>query len=253
MFSLDFRAAAAAGEKKSSYFSVHPIGYLVLSILAGMFISLGSFVSMSLGGILTAAGSPAVKAAVSASFAAALSLVIMAGSELFTGNNLILTASALDGRIKWRRVFLLWAVCYLGNFTGSWIMTVLFHFSGCAGGAIGEFFASASAAKTSAAWYQLIIRGILCNICVCCAVWCSFRMKSESGKLIMVFWCIFIFMICSFEHSIANMSIIGVSLLRGSGVTAGGYIFNLVFVTAGNIIGGVVFVALPYYISCRCD
>jgi nitrite transporter NirC len=248
MFSVEFQSVAAAGEKKSSYFSKRPWGYLILSMLAGVFISLGSFVSMSIGGVLTSSGFTATKVVVAASFAAALSLVVMAGSELFTGNNFVLGSAALTGRIKWSRVILLWAACYLGNLVGSWIMVLLFHFSGCAGGSAGEYFATVSAAKTSAQWYQLIIRGVLCNICVCCAVWCSFKMKSESGKLIMIFWCIFIFMVCGFEHSIANMSIIGVSLLGGS-VTVGGYIYNLVFVTVGNIIGGTVFVAVPYFIA----
>ena len=78
-------------------------------------------------------------------------------------------------------------------------------------------------------------------------------MKSESGKLIMVFWCIFVFMVTSCEHSVANMSIMGVGLLNPgtASVSVGAYCLNLLLVTIGNIIGGAIFVALPYYIIAK--
>lgn len=123
----------------------------------------------------------------------------MAGSELFTGNNLVL-----------------------------------------------DFFATTAVAKVSLTPVQMLLRGILCNICVCLAVWCSFKMNSESGKLVMIAWCILIFMICGFEHSIANMSIVGVALVNGK-VALSGYLLNLAFVSVGNILGGLCFVALPYF------
>ena len=86
---------------------------------------------------------------------------------------------------------------------------------------------------------------------VCLAVWCCTKMKTESGKLIMIFWCIFIFMVCGFEHSIANMSVMAIGLMSPNGVaglTIAGYFHNLLWVTLGNIIGGSIFVALPYYL-----
>ena len=95
----------------------------------------------------------------------------------------------------------------------------------------------------------MITRGILCNILVCLAVWCSIKMQSEAAKLIMILWCIFLFMMCGFEHSIANMSIIGVGLLHpltaDATISVNYYITDLFFVTLGNMIGGIVFVALP--------
>ena len=84
---------------------------------------------------------------------------------------------------------------------------------------------------------------------VCLAVWCGFRCKSESAKLIMVFWCLLAFITTGFEHSIANMTLLTVSLLSpaaDAAVSLGGEVYNLVFVTVGNMIGGIVFVALPY-------
>ena len=99
----------------------------------------------------------------------------------------------------------------------------------------------------------LLAKGILCNICVCLAVWCGIRLKNEAARLIMVLWCILIFMICSFEHSVANMSIIAVGLLNpcGQDITVAGYFRNLLFVSLGNMIGGGAFVALPYYLISK--
>ena len=85
---------------------------------------------------------------------------------------------------------------------------------------------------------------------VCLAVWCGTKMKSESGKLIMIFWCIYVFMICGFEHSVANMTVMAVGLLDPNGVagiSVGGYVHNLLWVTLGNMLGGIFFVAWPYY------
>ena len=99
---------------------------------------------------------------------------------------------------------------------------------------------------------NLFAKAILCNICVCLAVWCSVRLKDEAARLIMVVWCILIFMICGFEHSIANMTIIGTALLNTTqDVTLSGYVWNLVFVTLGNMVGGTVFVALPYHLVAQ--
>ena len=75
----------------------------------------------------------------------------------------------------------------------------------------------------------------------------------EAAKLIMIFWCIFVFMICGFEHSIANMSVLAVGLMNAgdASVSIGGYIYNVGLVTLGNMIGGAIFVALPYYITAK--
>jgi nitrite transporter NirC len=85
---------------------------------------------------------------------------------------------------------------------------------------------------------------------VCLAVWCGSKMKSESGKLIMILWCIYVFMVCGFEHSIANMTVMAVGLMDPNGIegiTIAGYLHNLLWVTIGNVIGGALFVAWPYY------
>ena len=142
-----------------------------------------------------------------------------------------------------------------GNLAGSALLALLFHYSGLNTEPIALFLSTAAAAKMSAPFLQLVIRGILCNILVCLAVWCGFKCKSESAKLIMIFWCLFAFVTCGFEHSIANMTQLTVSLLdpAGQAVSFGGWLYNLTAVTIGNIIGGVCFVALPYFAGAKAE
>ncbi len=251
MFEPVYEALCGAADGKRSLWNTNPAGYVISSLMAGMFIAFGSFSAMSIGGISTAAGCTITKFLVSLTFAAALSLVIMAGSELFTGNNLVLGAAALRHCMPWSEVIRLWVICWLGNLAGSWIMVLIFQFSGVlTNQAILDFFVVTAAAKVALTPVQMLLKGILCNICVCLAVWCSFKMSSESGKLIMIVWCILIFMVCGFEHSIANMSMIGVGLLNAD-IPVSGYLLNLLMVSLGNLIGGLCFVALPYSVIAR--
>jgi nitrite transporter len=83
---------------------------------------------------------------------------------------------------------------------------------------------------------------------VCLAVWSSYRAKSESGKLIMIFWCLFVFVTAGFEHSIANMTLLTIALLKpfSAAVSIGGYFYNILVVILGNMVGGILLVALPY-------
>jgi nitrite transporter NirC len=116
-----------------------------------------------------------------------------------------------------------------------------------------EFNSVVMAAKMSIPFWPLLMRGILCNILVCLATWCSFKCKSESAKLIMIFWCLFVFITAGFEHSVANMTLLTIGLFApdGANVSIIGYIYNIAVVTFGNMIGGAIFLALPYYIISK--
>ncbi|MGI6008501.1 MAG: formate/nitrite transporter family protein [Ruminococcus sp.] len=253
MFHSYYTNVTDAARKKLEFLKGNPVGYFTASMLAGMFISFGSFISMTAGAYLFLESTSAAKLLSAFCFASALSLVIMSGCELFTGNNFVMAAGSFRRTIRWRETFKLWGICYLGNLVGSWIAVLLYHLTDLDGvSTVTSYFLSTSVTKLSLFPHEMIVRGILCNILVCVAVWCSIKMTSESGKLIMTLWCILIFMVCGFEHSIANMSIVGVAMLNtaGSGVTITvlAYIKDLFFVTLGNIIGGTFFVAFPYYL-----
>lgn len=249
MYREELDKVSEIGKTKVRLLKENPLGYFVSGMVAGMFISFGSFVAMTGGGMATAAGYGIPKLLAAILFASALSLVTMAGCELFTGNHLYLGAALLEKEVTLKDALGLWGFCFLGNLAGSLLLCGLFEVAGCMNQPdVAAYFTATAAAKSALGAGAMFIRGILCNICVCLAVWCSVRMKSESGKLIMVLWCILIFMLCGFEHSVANMSIIGEVLIHGGadGVTLPLYIKNLFFVSLGNVVGGVGFVALPY-------
>ena len=255
MFHEEYTALCNAGVAKNNLLKKNPLGYFISSMVAGMFISFGSMVAFVLGQTMDGNGAAAaVKLIQSVAFASALSLVVMAGAELFTGNNLVMAAASLRKKVSWADTVKLWCVCWIGNLIASLLCVVAFQLTGlptAGDGAIADYFIKISSAKVSLGVGQILVRAILCNILVCLAVWCATKMKTESGKLIMIFWCIFIFMVCGFEHSIANMSVMAIGLMSPNGVaglTIAGYFHNLLWVTLGNIIGGSIFVALPYYL-----
>ncbi|MBP3940540.1 MAG: formate/nitrite transporter family protein [Christensenellaceae bacterium] len=248
MFKDEIHAVASSAAAKFALLKKNPLGYFISSALAGAFIGFGVLLAFTAGGLLSAAASPMVKIVMGLSFGIALSLVVMAGAELFTGNNFVMAVGIAKKTVRLRDALLLWAVCWLGNLIGAVLLAFLFHGTGLNSGAVGEFIAASALTKTTLPALNLILRGLFCNILVCLGVWCSAKMKSESGKLIMIFWCLFAFITIGFEHSIANMSLIVIGLLGDgiAGLTIGGYFRNLLFVTIGNMIGGIICVALPY-------
>lgn len=253
MFRNDFIRTSDGASAKVSFMNKDPLAYFVMSMMAGAFIGVGVLLAFTAGGLLT--GLPYAKVVMGLSFGVALSLVVMAGAELFTGNNLAMAAGLLDKKVALKDALKLWCVCWAGNLLGSMIFAGIYHLTGLCTGQVAEFMVSAAGAKMGAGAVELFARGILCNFLVCLAVWCAGRATSDAGKLIMVFWCLFAFITTGFEHSIANMTLFTVALLQPvhEAVSAGGFIYNLALVTLGNIVGGVLFVAVPYYIAGRRD
>lgn len=251
MFKDEYNAVCNTGAGKVDLLKKNPAGYFAAALVAGMFISFGSFVSFTLGAVISAGDAASwTKASQAFAFASALSLVVMAGAELFTGNNFVMAAAALRKKVSWGDTAKLWAVCWLGNLIGSLLSVAAFQLTEIPRGDTAAYFGQVAAAKVGLAPIPLLARAVLCNILVCLAVWCSAKMKSESGKLIMIFWCIFVFMVSGFEHSIANMSVIGVAAVNGL-VGIGEYCYNILLATIGNMIGAIVFVALPYHIISK--
>jgi nitrite transporter len=253
MFSEEFAAVAGASQKKAELLRQNFIGYFISSMLAGIYVGFGIILSFSIGGLLSAAQSPVLKMVMGLAFGVALSLVIMAGAELFTGNAFVMAAGLLKKSVTWVGTAWLWLVCYAGNLAGSVLLAYLYFLTGLDSGPVDQFIASTAAMKMSLPFGQLFFRGVLCNILVCLAVWCSYRLKSEAAKLIMVFWCIFVFITSGFEHSVANMTLLAIALFNPgtAAVSISGYVYNLLVVTFGNFVGAIVFLALPYFSISR--
>lgn len=252
MFTEEYDSVCKAAEGKITLMKKNPVGYFLASALAGIYVGFGVLLAFTAGGLLS--GTAYGKIVMGLTFGVALSLVVMAGAELFTGNNFVLCAGMLKKTTRVRDVLLLWAFCWLGNLTGAVLLALTYHVTGLgAGTAAGQFMADSAAVKMALSFWELLFRGILCNVLVCLAVWCGFRCKSESGKLIMIFWCLLAFITTGFEHSIANMTLLTIALLNpcGASLSVGGWFYNLAVSTLGNMIGAVVFVALPYYFISR--
>jgi nitrite transporter len=242
---------SSAGKTKEVLLKTSKGRYLVSAALAGFFVGIGVIVSNTVGGTLSAAEVPYVRMAVGASFAVALSLVLMCGAELYTGNNVIMTIASLNKRVSWITSINVWIYGFIGNLLGSLVIAFIYARTGLNEGAVGNFIIKASEAKMALSPEALIMRGILCNIMVCLAIWCYFKLQSEAAKLIIIFWCLFTFVTSGFEHSVANMTLFAIALLNpassGANLSLGGYVYNVALSSVGNLIGGIVFVGLAYW------
>lgn len=225
--------------------------YLVSACLSGAYIGLAVVLSVSIGSSFAEISSPVASLLFALSFGVALVLILFAGSELFTGNNMFFSVSTLSGVTTPKQMLQNWGWCYLGNFLGATLFCVLILYSGIFSGITGDhFLMKIASTKMSLSTTELFVRGILCNWLVCLAIWCSLRTKNDAAKMMMILWILTTFIVSGYEHSIANMAILGLALIHPSPetVTIVGYFSNLVPVTLGNIVGGAFFVGCLYWI-----
>jgi formate transporter len=224
---------------------------VMLGVLAGAFIGLGSLFAVIVYSDASL-GFAAQRVLGGVVFSLGLFLVVVAGAELFTGNNLLAMAWA-DGRIRSAELLRNWAVVCAANFAGALGLAALVFLSGHTemnGGAVGRSYMAITAAKTSLPPLTAFVSGVLCNVLVCMAVWMSLAGRSVADKFLAVLLPVAAFVAAGFEHSVANMYLIPLGLAlqaqAGQAVDAWGLARNLVPVIAGNIAGGSVLVALVY-------
>jgi len=253
MFKTEIDKISDSSEKKIAYMEKSPFSYVVLSSLAGIYLGFGIVLIFSIGGPIAAAGGGAyLKLIMGASFGIALSLVIFAGSELFTGNNMVFAVGKLTKRVGFGPIIKLFILCFIGNLLGSLFLAYIVVKGGSLTPAAHALIFKVAAAKMGLSIDQAILRGILCNWLVCLAVWISLRTQSESARLIMIFWCLFAFIASGYEHSIANQTLLGMALFLpegAPGVSIAGFVHNQIWVTLGNVIGGGAFVGMAYYFA----
>lgn len=225
---------------------------LVLAVLAGAFISLGALF-FTVVTTDSAVGFGPTRLLGGVSFSLGLILVVVAGAELFTGNNLIAMAWA-SRLIGFREVMRNWLIVYTGNVIGSIGTVVLVLWADVAAlgnGAVGETAVRIARGKAELPLAEVFARGILCNALVCLAVWLAIGARSVTDKILAILFPITAFVAIGFEHSIANWYFLPFGLaLDGEGVvTMTGAAGNIVAATAGNIIGGTLLVAGVYWIA----
>jgi nitrite transporter NirC len=242
----DQAVSKLAGQRRSL------TSHLVRSMLAGMYVGAAIVLIFTIGGSLAATSPGAVRLLMGVCFGGALTIVIFAGSELFTGSNLVLTLGVLTKKATLCDLANNWVWTWIGNLLGSvllaWmvIRTGLFDVDPIKGFVLGLV-----EKKMNLPPEQLFWRALLANWLVCLGVWMAVRIKSETARILMIWWCMLMFITSGFEHSIANMCglMLGLLLPHGEGITWAGYWYNLGLATFGNIIGGAFFVAGMYWLG----
>lgn len=235
-----------------------------LSVLAGAFIALGAIFATT---VASGDGVPygVTRLLAGLTFTLGLILVVVAGAELFTGNNLIVMAWA-SRRVTTARLLGNWSIVWIGNFVGAVATALIVYVSEqytFGGGAVGETALSIAAAKTSLGFGQAVALGMLCNALVCLAVWLTYGARTTTDKILAIIPPIAAFVAAGFEHSVANMYFISIGLLIKSdeafvagldpqpdlsGLTWGSFFAdNLLPVTIGNVIGGALMVGAVYW------
>lgn len=244
---------------------------ILLGIAAGFFIGIGAEASsLAMHGISNVGLARTVAGAV---FPIGLMLIVLLGGELFTGNCLI-SMAVYDKKVKLKGMIRNLTIVYISNFIGAALMAWMINNCGqlnFSDGGAGAFTIKVALGKVGIDPIQAIVSGILCNVLVCLAIFMAATAKDVAGKCIAIFFPIFVFVISGFEHCVANMYYIpagifaahnplyaakatelyGITAEQLSGLNFGTMFSNLVPVTIGNIIGGMVFVGLLYWYLYR--
>ncbi len=238
-----------------------------LAILAGAFIALGAIFSTVT--VTGGAGSYGVtKLLGGLAFCLGLILVVVAGAELFTGNNMIIMALVAK-KITISDLLRNWIIVYLGNFVGSIATAVIMFYTTQYAepgghGAVGITALTIASGKCSLPWLTAFARGIYCNALVCLAVWLCYSSRSTTDKILSIIFPISAFVACGFEHCVANMYFIPIGLIiktdtgfinqvasqipkLGNLTLYDFLVSNLIPVTLGNIIGGGLMVGFAYW------
>jgi len=257
------RKAEAVGVAKAG---MDTFGVFVLAVLAGAFIALGAIFATT---VAAGAGDlpfGVVRLLSGLAFTLGLILVVVAGAELFTGNNLIVMAWA-SRRVSTAALLGNWALVWIGNLVGALGTAILLYLSEqytFGAGAVGEVALATAAHKTSLGFLEAVALGVLCNALVCLAVWLTYGAHTTADKILAIVPPIAAFVTAGFEHSVANMYFVSIGLLVktddgfvGSldaapeldGLTWGSFFAdNLLPVTIGNVIGGGLLVGAVYWL-----
>lgn len=238
-------AAVAARIKNTA--GNNPLSFWIGSLMAGAYVGLGIILIFTLGNLVEPTIRPLV---MGATFGIALTLVIIAGAELYTGHTMFLTFGVKTGKLNTLQATGILAQSWIGNLLGSIGVAYLFYLGG--GGQIlpvdGSLLHKVALAKTTVPALVLFAKGMLCNWLVCLAIWMCQRVEG-SAKFIAIWWCLLAFIASGYEHSIANMTLFALSWFGAHtpDYTLAGIGHNLLWVTLGNTVSGVLFMGLGYW------
>lgn len=219
--------------------------YLVSSALAGAYVGIAVVLLVSLSAPLVASGSAAAKLVQAAVFGIALTLVVFAGAELFTGNAMVMLQGWWRRTVRPAEVALVCVASLVGNIVGSMLLAVGVHAGGTLTGPGAALVETITTAKHAATGPQLFWRAVLCNMLVCLALWMAARTRSDTAKLAVLWWALLGFIGSGFEHSVANVTTFSLGALQGS-IGWGALARNLAWTVPGNVVGGGLVIGLGY-------
>jgi len=255
MFGETIKKTCANARTKADTLKTSPLKYFVLSVLAGFYIGIAVYLIYAIGAPFYDADSPAVKIISGFGFTVGLTIVVFAGSELFTGNVLFFTIGLIKKAVKPKEALIALLICYIGNFAGAALFSLIYRYTYLLDVTTGNYIYQAAYAKMNLGAMDIIMRAMLCNMMVCLALWCSMRASGEITKVILIIMCIFTFVASGYIHCVADMThlmlayIATVTDMGDSGVTLGAYVYVVFCGTVGNIIGGGLIGAAYAYVG----
>tara|TARA_R110002095_G_scaffold197205_1_gene176209 strand:+ start:376 stop:1167 length:792 start_codon:yes stop_codon:yes gene_type:complete len=223
---------------------------IMLGLMAGAFIAFGAmFYTLVMTNHDMGLGPARLLGGIA--FSLGLILVVVGGAELFTGNNFIVMAWA-ENKVTTLQLLRNWSIVYIANFVGAVGTAILMFWSGALAlgdNAFADNAVDIAAYKTSLSPIQAFVRGILCNALVCLSVWLCFAARDVASKILAIIFPVSAFVALGFEHCIANMYFIPLGMLLSDGqIGVSEFLTNIIPVTAGNIVGGSIFVAFVYWV-----
>ncbi len=222
----------------------------VLGFMSGMFIAFGAVGSIIASSTVAAANPGLGKLIAGAVFPVGLMMVLLLGVELFTSNCMLVVA-VISKRMPLKKLLKNWITVYTSNFLGvifvAFITILTHNFNEDA----LAFLEKLAIYKIQAPAHHLFLKGILCNVLVCGGVLMAYAARDAAGKVFAAWFSIMLFTILGYDHCIANMLYLTAAKFAGFAVPVSGIVYNLFFVTLGNIVGGTVFMAIPFYFSNR--
>ncbi len=241
-----YEGAVAAGAAKASksFADIFKLG-----IVSGAHIGFGAYLAITVGGACPgiAAANPGLQKIIMGAFGLPFGLImtLITGGELFTGNTALVTAAWKEGKTSGKDLMKNWVASYAGNFVGSLILAYLVFTSQTLGSLPGAV--NIATGKANLPFEVAFTRGILCNWLVCMAVYMASGCSTMIGKMTAVWFPISAFVALGLDHSVANMFIIPLGMLRGAEITIGQFFMkNLIPVTLGNIVGGAMMCMMPF-------
>lgn len=236
--------------KKVKFQKKSPSAFFVGAMMAGAYVGLAIILIFTLGNDVD----PSIRRLVmGTSFGISLTLVIFAGSELFTGYTMYMTIGWLRKRTTLAESLKLCSLTWVGNLAGALLVTSIFVASGGGNLIHGTVLYDIVGHKMHQPALAIFTKGMLCNWLVCLAVWTSARTTNDAAKCILIFWCLFAFIASGYEHSVANMTGLSIGVMGGGDPTVdlAGWGHNLLWSTLGNATAGILFMGVGYWYASR--